>query len=148
MSPAAFIDTNIPIYAAGRAHPLKEPCRQVLRLIASDSQAFVTSAEVLQEMLHIYLARQEWSQGRQVFQDFLVLMQDRVEAVLVADVQRAARLADTYHGLSSRDLLHVGVMQRLGVRHIVSTDTGFDRIPQVERLDPAKLSDWQRVLLP
>ena len=90
MSPAAFIDTNIPIYAAGRAHPLKEPCRQVLRLIASDSQAFVTSAEVLQEMLHIYLARQEWSQGRQVFQDFLVLMQDRVEAVLVADVQRAA----------------------------------------------------------
>ena len=148
MSPAAFIDTNVPIYAAGRAHPLKEPCRQVLRFVGSASQAFVTSAEVLQEMVHIYLARQEWPQGRQVFQDFLVLMQDRVEAVLVADVQRAARLADTHQSLSSRDLLHVSVMQRLGLRHIVSADSGFDRIPEVERLDPARLSDWQRVLLP
>lgn len=32
MSPAAFIDTNLPIYAAGRPHSLKNPCAQILLL--------------------------------------------------------------------------------------------------------------------
>jgi predicted nucleic acid-binding protein len=29
-----FLDTNVPSYAAGRYHPLKEPCKGVLRLSA------------------------------------------------------------------------------------------------------------------
>ena len=56
MNPVVFIDTNVPIYAAGRAHPLKEPCARILLLVAEHSQAFVTDAEVLQELQHRYLA--------------------------------------------------------------------------------------------
>ena len=40
MIPVVFIDTNVPIYAAGRAHPLKGPCAQVLLPVAEHSQAF------------------------------------------------------------------------------------------------------------
>lgn len=147
MSPVAFIDANVPIYAAGRAHPLKEPCIQVLLLAAERPQAFVTDAEVLQELLHRYLALRLWPQGREVFLRFSDLMQGHVEAVQAADVQRAAGLADAHHYLGGRDLLHTAVMQRLGVRHIVSADTGFDRLPEVKRLDPAEVEDWRRLLV-
>lgn len=147
MSPAAFLDTNVPIYAAGWPHPLKEPCAQVLLLVAEQPQAFVTDAEVLQELLHRYLALRLWLQGREVFRRFTELMRERVETVQADDVERAAALADAHPELGGRDLLHAAVMQRLGLRHICSTDTGFDRLTEVERLDPARLESWQHSVL-
>ena len=147
MSPAAFIDANVPIYAAGRSHPLKEPCIQILWLAAEHPQAVVTDAEVLQELLHRYLALRLWPKGREVFQRFKVLMQGRVEAIQAADVQCAAGLADSHEELGGRDLLHSAVMQRLSVRRIISADAGFDRLPEVERLDPAKADEWRLIVL-
>ncbi len=42
MSPVAFLDATVPLYAAGRSHPLKEPCAQIPLLVAEYPQAFVT----------------------------------------------------------------------------------------------------------
>lgn len=143
MSQAAFIDTNIPIYSVGRPHPLKEPCARILMLVAEQPRAFVTSAEVLQELLHYYVAVQLWvPQGREAFRRFSELMEERVEPVHAPDVQRSAELADVYPELGGRDLLHAAVMQRLEVRRIVSADKGFDRLAHMERLDPAQVSGW------
>ena len=147
MSPASLLDTNVPIYAAGRAHPLKEPCIEVLLLAGEHPQAFITDVEVLQELLHRYLALRLWTQGRDVFRNFSDLMQERIEPVQASDVQRAAGLADLYYELSSRDLLHAAVMQRLGVRRIISADTDFDRLPEIERLDPAQVVIWRDSVL-
>ena len=147
MSPAAFIDTNVPIYAAGRAHPLKEPCAQLLILVAEHPYTFVTDAEVLQELLHRYLALRLWPQGRAVLRGFSTLMEDRIENVQASDVAYAAGLADGYPELGGRDLLHAAVMQRLGVRRIISADRGFDRLREVERLDPAHLVNWRDSVL-
>lgn len=148
MSPAAFLDANVPIYAAGRHHPLKEPCARILLLVAENPQAFVTDAEVLQELLHRYLALRLWPQGREVVRHFAELMQERVETVQAADVERAAQLADTHSELGGRDLLHAAVMERLHVRHIISADIGFDRLIQVGRLDPARVQDWRQRIAP
>lgn len=143
MSPPTFLDTNVPIYGAGRAHRLKGPCGQVLMLVAERPQAFITDAEVLQELLHRYLALRLWPQGREVFRRFAELMRERVEPVHALDVEQAASLADQYPELGARDLLHAAVMSRLNVRRIVSADTGFDRLPEVERLDPADVEVWR-----
>lgn len=59
-----FLDANVPIYAAGRPHALKEPCVEVLTRVAERPQAFITDAEVLQELLHRYLALGRWPQDR------------------------------------------------------------------------------------
>ena len=37
MSPVAFIDANVPIYAAGWEHPYKEPCAATFILGRSTS---------------------------------------------------------------------------------------------------------------
>lgn len=147
MTPGTFVDANVPIYAAGRAHPLKEPCVHVLLLAAEHPQAFVTDAEVLQELLHRYLALRLWPQGRRAFQRFSEIMQERVAVVQATDVQHAAGLADTYQELGARDLLHAAVMHRLGVRRIISADTGFDRLPGIERLDPAQEPSWRHLVI-
>ena len=142
MSPVVFIDAYIPIYAAGRAHPYKEPCAKILSLVAESPLSFVTGAEVLQELAHRYLAQDRWDLGREVLRTFALVMQDRIEPVYSEDILSAGDLADRQPGISARDLVHAAVMLRLEVEQVVSADTDFDRLPGVTRLDPMLVGEW------
>lgn len=150
-----FIDANVPTYAAGREHPLKEPCQEVLRLAASHPNAFCTDAEVLQEMLHRYLSLKRWPEGKRVVADFATVMRGSVEAVRAEDAVLACGLVDVLLGsplaelgsdfrLAARDLLHAAVMRRTESTQIVSADADFDELaPEgIERLDPAEVERW------
>ena len=44
--------------------------------------------------------------------------------------------------------LHAAIMERLQVQPIISADADFDRLAQVERLDPARLGDWLDAIRP
>lgn len=136
MSRVVFIDANVPIYAAGRAHRYREPCGRVLLLVAEHPQWFVTDAEVLQELVHRYVSSGRWVLGREVLENFAEVMHERIEPVYADDILRAGRLADELVGVSARDLVHLAVMRRLNVSRIVTADTDFDGLPEVERLDP------------
>ena len=114
MSPAAFIDANVPIYAAGREHPNKEPCARVLMMVAENLLSFVTDVEVLQELVHRYVASGRWALGREVLQGFADVMHDRIEPVYEEDIHFAARLADSQPGISTRDLAPRGGDAALG----------------------------------
>ena len=143
MSPAAFIDANVPIYAAGRDHSYKEPCSQVLCIAADQPQSFVTDSEVLQELMHRYLALGRWELGREVLRAFAEAMHGRIEPVHPEDVLTASELADHHPDVSARDLVHAAVMQRLGTGRIISADTDFDLMEGVERLDPVRIGEWE-----
>ena len=147
MSPAVFIDANVPIYAGGRDHPSKEPCAKVLMMAAEQPLSFVTDVEVLQELLHRYLASGRWALGREVLQSFAEVMHDRIEPVYEEDIHLAASLADRHPEISARDLVHAAVMRRLGSERIVSVDTDFDRLPGVTRLDPSDIEAWSASVL-
>ena len=85
---------NIPIYAAGRDHPYKEPCARIIRAIAVNPARFLTDAEVLQELMHHYLRTNRWVAGREVFHRFETLLRGRIEPTYPDDICRAARMAD------------------------------------------------------
>ena len=147
MNPAVFIDANVPIYAAGREHPYKQPCARILRILADDPQRFVTDSEVLQEIMHRYLASGRWTLGREVVREFAEAMRGRIEPVHAEDVILASELADRHPGVSARDLVHAAVMQRLEVERIISADTDFDRLEGTGRLDPTHIEEWQGSIL-
>jgi predicted nucleic acid-binding protein len=144
MTSPIFIDANVPIYAAGTQHALREPSIRVMELVADNPQEFLTDAEVLQELLHRYLSSGRWRLGRVAFAAFAVAMTGRVEAMRPADVALAAQLADAHPHLSARDLVHLAVMRRVGSTRIVSADVGFDRVQGIERLDPGQVVEWQQ----
>ena len=143
MPPAIFIDANVPIYAAGREHPYREPCIQVLAAVNDDPEAFVTDAEVFQEIMHHYLRTERWDAGQAVVESFAAMMYGKVSPVTIDDVLAAGQLDKTHHGLSTRDLLHLAVMHRLGVTRIVTADADFGRVPGIIRLDPADDGEWE-----
>jgi predicted nucleic acid-binding protein len=143
MNSPIFIDANVPIYAAGRPHTYRESCGAVLLLVVDNLRSFVTDAEVVQELLHRYLARGLLEVGTRVILDFTAALRGQIEPLYVADVELASSLAGHHRGLSARDLAHLAVMQRLGTERIVLADRGFDEIPGLERLDPQDIDMWR-----
>ena len=141
-----LIDANIPVYAAGREHRLKEPASAVLELAAREPAAFITDAEVLQELLHRYRSLKVLDRFRSRFGAFASLMNGRVEPMYASDAERAAELADLYPRLSARDLIHTAIMFRVGCSRIVTADGGFDSVKGIERLDPMLVDEWAHLV--
>src|SRR5216684_7580326 len=51
-----LVDSNIPMYLIGAPHPHKADAQRLLEKLVSDREPLVTDAEVLQEILHRYIA--------------------------------------------------------------------------------------------
>lgn len=140
-----FIDTNIIMYARGKEHTYKTPCTQLILTIADGSFADrlgepVTDTEVFQEVMYRYGAEERWETGVSVCRQ-LRLIGLRVLPVSAEEVDSFISLAEKYggRGVTARDLIHVAVMVNHGIRRIISTDTHFDLVDEVERIDPVNL---------
>ena len=128
-----FVDSNLPMYLVGAAHPNKDAARRLLESAISRSERLVTDAEVLQEILHRYHAIRRLNAVQPAF-DALVPLVDEVLPVDLATVQRAKEIVGSGSGLSARDAVHLATMERADVRRILSFDAGFDGWPGIERL--------------
>ena len=127
-----FIDSNLPMYLVGASHPHKLSSQRLLERAIADGERLVTDAEVLQEILHRYVAIGRRDAIQPAF-DALLGVVDEVFPVEQRDVERARDLLQGRLGLSARDAIHVATMERRGVPRIFSFDAGFDQIPGIER---------------
>lgn len=128
-----FIDSNIPMYLVGTEHANKHAARRMLESCINRNERLVTSAEVLQEILHRYVAISRRDAIQPAF-DALLNVVDHVYPVETKDVERAKTLLMGVTQISARDALHVAVMQRHDISHIMSFDTAFDRVSSIERI--------------
>lgn len=128
-----FVDSNIPMYLVGADDRRRADVQHSLEGLIRDGRKLVTSAEVLQEILHRYVAI-----GRrdaiQPALDALLGVADEVFPTTVEDALRARTIVLGHSRLSARDAIHLAVMERQGVREILSFDAGFDGFPGVTRL--------------
>jgi predicted nucleic acid-binding protein len=128
-----FVDSNVPMYLIGASHPHKADARRRLEDAIAAEERLVTSAEVLQEILHRYGAIARLDAIQPAF-DALLGVVDEVLDITSRDVERAKQLLLARRGLSARDALHVAVMEREGITRIMSFDAGFDEVPGISRL--------------
>jgi predicted nucleic acid-binding protein len=127
-----FVDSNIPMYLVGADHPNKHIARALLERLVESAEGLATDAEVLQEILHRYVAiNRRDAIGPAI--DALRGVVDEVYPVEEADVLAAQRLLATGQ-LSARDAIHVAIMQRHEVHRILSFDSGFDSLPGLTRI--------------
>lgn len=128
-----FVDSNIPMYVAGRGHPLREPARRFMERVRAGEIEACTSTEVLQEILYRYSALKRLDLAHQVY-DLFVLLCPVVFPVSLADTDRAKQLVCSGACPGVRDAIHAAVMLNNDVRNIASFDSGFDLIQDISRL--------------
>ena len=130
-----LIDANIFMYAAGRESEMRVPCQRFLeRVVEGEGPAVCTDAEVLQEILHRYRSLKVPEVGFQLF-DAVVQLGIPILSVTDRAMTAARRLLEDYPSLSTRDGLHLGVMQEHGIEEVLSYDRGFSEVPWVKRLE-------------
>lgn len=127
-----FVDSNLPMYVAGREHPLRDPARRFLERARAGEVDICTSTDVLQEILYRYTALKRRDLAAVVY-DLFVQLCPTVLPVTLADTDRAKSLLSTSAGVSVRDAVHAAVMLNHDVREIATFDEAFDRIDVVSR---------------
>jgi uncharacterized protein len=128
-----LVDSNIPMYLIGSPHPHKTDAQRLLEKLIADRERLVTDAEVLQEILHRYVAIDRRDAIQPAF-DALLGIVDEVLSVDRGAVERAKQIVLGYRQLSARDAVHLSVMEQNEIRQIVSFDSGFDAFPGIARL--------------
>ncbi len=128
-----FIDSNLPMYLVGAPHPHKTDAQRLLERSIADRERLVTDAEVLQEILHRYVAIERRDAIQPAF-DVLFGVVDEFFPVEALDVERAKTIVLGWARLSARDAIHLAIMERHGVARIMSFDVGLDEFPGVSRL--------------
>ena len=121
------------MYLIGAAHPHKAEAQVLLESLIAAGQRLVTDAEVLQEILHRYTAIDKREAIGPAFQLVLDVV-DEVFGIEKADVLRAGEIAQNRALLSARAAVHIAVMERHGIRSILSFDADFDRWPGLKRI--------------
>lgn len=129
-----FVDSNIPMYVAGAAHPNRDPARRFLERVRSGAVEGCTSTEVLQEILYRYSAIGRRDLGAEVY-DLFVQLCPVVFDVTLADTDGARNLLLDHPTLSARDCVHAAVMRTHDVEVIATFDTGFDQVVGVRRAE-------------
>lgn len=126
-----FIDSNVPMYLVGAEHPNKAVARNLLERAITDGEPLVTDAEVLQEILHRYVAINR----RDAIEAATVALLDVVDDVFPVervDVDRARRIV-LATSLSARDAVHLAIARRRGIDRILTFDLAFDGLDGIHR---------------
>ena len=122
-----FVDSSALMYAVGKPHPLQAEAQEFFVQAIQEGVVLSTSAEVLQEMLHVYK-----SPGRiELFENALALVTElgmEVWPLESEDVLLARQLHVLHPGLSARDLCHLASCRRRGVREIKTFDEALGAV--------------------
>ena len=116
-----FVDTNVFMYAVGRDHPLRDEARHFFLNGQEADEVLVSSAEVLQELLHAYLPVNRLA----TLDAALELARAKLGTVWSVereDVELARAMVLRQGGLGARDLLHLACCSRRGIRRIMTFD--------------------------
>ena len=128
-----LLDSNVPMYLVGAAHPNKETAIARLDALVTAGERLVTDAEVLQEIMHRYVAIDRRDAIQSVFDAILGLV-DEVLPIRREEAEVAKRIVLGTREVSSRVAIHMAVMETNELDRIMSFDAGFDRYPGIERL--------------
>ena len=130
-----FLDTNVAMYAAGGTHRLQAPCQRIIQAAGQGRISVVVSTEVLQELLHRYVALGERQRACSLAEHVAALA-TTILPIAHQDIVKAMELLQRYTALTTRDAVHLATMLNHQITELLSTDHAFDTIPDIHRIDP------------
>ena len=135
-TPQYFIDTNIFIYSVGRDHPLRWNCASAIKRIRDQEIRAILNTEIIQEILYRCQSIKELQLGIRLAKEAMALS-SKILPVTDRDLALAIELLESRPQIDTRDAFHASTMINNDIKEIISTDSHFDLIPGINRIDPA-----------
>jgi uncharacterized protein len=129
------LDTTVLVHAVGGEHPLRSPCRRIVRAIEDGAIAATTSVAVVQELLHVRARRFERAEAAALAGTFATLLEPLL-AVRPEHVPEALALFVAHPGLDASDAFLAAAAIDAGARALVSADRAFAGGSGLRHVDP------------
>lgn len=130
-----LLDTTILVYAVGAAHPLRAPCRELLRLVRDGRVRGATTVEVVQEFAHVRARRRPRADAAEVARHYALAF-----APLVRpdddDLTTGLRLFESTRRLGPFDAVLAATALRRDWA-LASADRSFTEVTELRYLDPS-----------
>lgn len=129
------VDTTVLVYAVGGEHPLREPCRTIVRAVGDGSLIATTTVEVIQEFTHVRARRQGRAESVALARSYATLLAPLL-VLDETDLRAGLDLFARHQSLGAFDaVLAAATMGRDA--ELVSADHGFAALEGLTVHDPA-----------
>lgn len=131
-----LLDTSIFVYALGRDHPYKDPCREILDRAGAEELRGEASADLPQELMHQRFRRTgDRAEAARAARKAAELC--KLHPLEADDALLSIDLFETHPRLDARDAVFAAVALNRGIDLVLATDRAFDEVPGLGRIDPA-----------
>jgi uncharacterized protein len=127
------LDTTVLVYAKGTNHPLREPCRELIAAIAEGLVEATTTAEAIQEFVHVRARHRGRNDAAALGKDYAELLSPLL-TVTSQHLQRGLALFESTDGIGAFD----AVLAAAATDHeaLVSADGDFAGIDKIRHVVP------------
>lgn len=139
------LDTTVLVYAKGADHPLRDPCRELIVAIAEERIEATTTAEVIQEFVHVRARRRDRGDAAALGRDYAELLSPLLHLTR-EQLDRGLALFETTPRLGVFDAVLAAAAIHSGAEALVSADVAFAELPGIAYVapDPAGISGLLR----
>jgi uncharacterized protein len=130
-----LVDTTVLTYAVGVEHPLREPCRRLLRAHGDGRIEAATTIEVIQEFVHVRARRRSRADAVALARHYVAALP--LLATRAEDLDLGLGLFEQQTALGAFDSLVAAVALNQRVEALVSADRVFAQVPDLSWVDPA-----------
>jgi predicted nucleic acid-binding protein len=130
------LDTTVLVYAKGADHPLRNPCRDLIAAVVAGRIRATTTAEVIQEFVHVRARRR----GREDAAALGSAYTDLLSPLLMLTeehLRKGLALFELSPSLGAFDAVLAATALNSGARTLVSADAAFADIPQLSYISPS-----------
>jgi len=135
-----LLDTNIFVRYLTEDHPTRSPaCRRLFELIERGEEVVWTTDVAIAEVVFVLSGPRRYAMGRAEIRDGLLPLIE-LPGLKVAGKRFYRRAFDLFvaHPIDFADAYHAALIERRDVNELFSYDGDFDRIPSVNRFEPAE----------
>lgn len=129
------LDTTVLVYAKGAEHALRGPCRDLVAAIAEERIAATTTAEVIQEFVHVRARRRDRGDAATLGRDYAELLSPLL-TITRDNLQRGLTLFQTTPRLGAFDAVLAATAANAGATALVSADTAFADLADISHVIP------------
>lgn len=129
------LDTTVLVYAKGEAHPLRDPCRQLISAVADRDLQATTTVETIQEFLHVRARRRGRVDAVRLANDYTDLLSPLL-LVSGEHLRQGLSIFEHSQRLGAFDAILAAAALNAGAQALISADTAFAEVPNLRHIIP------------
>jgi predicted nucleic acid-binding protein len=129
------LDTTVLLYAKGADHPLRDPARRLISAVTDGAIEATTTAEVIQEFVHVRARRRGRADAVALGGDYADLLSPLL-TVTAEQLQRGLEIFNRCERLGAFDAVLAAAAMSQGTDALVSADAAFGTVPSLVHISP------------